>query len=228
MRGRAALVLLVLALSACAAPAPSGTSAFSGFLPATFPVATVAPATPVVSAAPAPTAALPPLALPNPGGTCSVGQIVVGKVVGFGGYAALGYADWFVRVPLKNVGGDCVLHLPTVLGVAPATGPFSAVSVTDAGTTTAAGDNSPKQSATIRAGHSLSIVLGDSWYLGDVVGQTAPPCLNPVSDVARITFPLAIGSLQIELPTVGGRAPFKEVCSSPASMTANIDLGRSG
>jgi hypothetical protein len=175
-------------------------------------------------ATPSPTATPAPLALPNPGGTCSASQIVVGTVTSGSGPGASPYAPVrFVYLPLSNVGSGCALHLPTVIGVASATGPFTAVSVEDTGTMTTTGDIGSEQSASIGSGASLTIRLSDWWFVG-FVGATPPPCLNPVSDVTRVAFPLATGSLQIELPTPGGSALFQQVCSSPASMTANIDL----
>lgn len=225
----AIVIVVVVAVVALGIGGQGGpTAGTAGSAPATTISATVsaAPTPTARPATPSPTATPSPLALPNPGGTCSASRIVVGQVTGFPGYPAIGSDDWFVRLALKNGGPDCVLHLPAVIGVASATGPFTAVTVNHWGTVTATGDNSTKQFATIRAGHTLSIVLGDSWYTS--APWTPPPCSNPVSDVARVVFPLAAGNLQIELPTEGGRAPFKRVCSSPASMTVSIDLSRPG
>jgi hypothetical protein len=151
---------------------------------------------------------------------------VVGGATYSYGYGSIGYTSMFVTLPLGNVGGNCVLHLPAVIGVASATGPFEAVSVLDAGTESATGDNSPAQSARVPSGGSLSIVLGASWWIGmgmppdNGTPVPAPPCLNPISGVTRVEFPLATGSLQIELPTV-----FQQVCSSPSNTSLTINGG---
>jgi hypothetical protein len=44
------------------------------------------------------------------------------------------------------------------------------------------------------------------------------PCTGPISDVTRVEFPLAFGSIQIELGTV-----WHEVCSSPASVSVAVE-----
>ncbi len=198
---------------------PGGGAAGSG--PSATALATVsaAPSPTATAVTPSPIATPSPLALANSGGTCSASQIVVGTATWSPGYGAIGTILRFVRIPLRNIGDDCVLHLPAELGVASATGQFQAIGVRDAGTTTATGDNSPKQSVTIRAGHSLSIVLGDWWYSDAPLAVSPPPCVSPIIDIARIMFPLATGSLQIELPTV-----FEQACSSSPSMSVGIDL----
>jgi hypothetical protein len=119
----------------------------------------------------------------------------------------------YVTQPLRNTGGDCVLDLPGTIGVASATGPFQSVPVVNAGTAT---------TFTIRSGESVSIVLGAWWWIG---GSTengtplpAPPCTNPIGDVARVEFPLALGSIQIDLGEV-----WHQVCSSPASVSVSVE-----
>jgi hypothetical protein len=180
------------------------------------------PSATVRAVTPSPTAVASPVALPNPGGTCSASQIVVGKATYSYGYGTIGTTSVYVTLPLRNVGGDCVLHLPAVIGVAPATGPFEAVSVEDNGTESATGENSPAQSVRILSGRSLSIVLGAWWRIDTLRPENgtpfpAPPCLNPISDVTRVAFPFATGRIQIDLPTV-----FNQICSSPASMSLTI------
>ena len=182
------------------------------------------PSATVLAVTPSPTGVPSPVQLPSAGGTCAASQIVVGTATYGPGYGAIGTSSVFVTLPLRNVGGDCVLHLPAVIGVASATGQFEAVSAFDVGTVSATGENSPAQSSTIRAGHSLSIVLGASWYVDTLTNNgtpvPAPPCLNPISAVTRVAFPLATGSIQIALPTV-----FQQVCSSPASVSLTIQSG---
>lgn len=192
---------------------------------ATSPGPSTSPSATVPAVTPRPTATISPAQLPSAGGTCSASQIVVGKSTYGYGYGTIGTTSVYVTLPLGNVGGDCVLHLPAMIGVAPVTGPFEAVSVEDNGTESATGENSPAQSARIGSGRSLSIVLGAWWQIG-ILGPDkgtpfpAPPCLNPISDVTRVAFPLATGSLQVELPTA-----FKQVCSSPASTSVTIKGG---
>jgi hypothetical protein len=156
--------------------------------------------TPTVSPAPS---------LPNPGGTCSASQFVLGKAINDGpGFAALGTSDDFITEPLRDVGGNCVLRLPATIGVASATGPFQAVRVLNAGIVTAVSASS---------GGNVSIVLGASWPIPWMLaqdGRTPPPCAGAISDVSRVEIPLASGSLQIELGTV-----WPEVCPDPASVS---------
>lgn len=183
------------------------------------------PSATVPAVTPSPTAVTSPIALPNPGGTCSASQIKVGKATYAYGYGTIGTTSVYVTLVLQNVGGDCVLHLPAMIGVASGTGPFEAVSVEDNGTESATGESSPAQSARIRSGRSLSIVLG-AWWQVDVVQPTSgtpypsPPCLKPTSDVTRVEYPLATGTIEIQLPTV-----LNQVCSSPASMSLTIKAG---
>jgi len=97
--------------------------------------------------------------------------------------------------------------------VAAATGPFHSVQVRNAGTAT---------SWKIKSGQSLSIVIGDSWWVGVRDGNgslvfSAPPCAGPIRDVTRVELPLASGSIQIDSPTV-----WREVCSSPASVSLTV------
>jgi hypothetical protein len=173
-------------------------------------VTVVAPeASAVPGSTPTEMASPSPSPLPNPGGTCSASQFVVGKVMNDGpGFGVWGTSDDFVTLPLRDVGRDCVLHLPATIGVASATGPFQAVRVLNAGTVTAL-------SAT--SGGNVSIVLGASWPIPWMLAQlqeTPPPCAGAISDVSRVEIPLASGSLQIDLGTV-----WPEVCPDPGSVS---------
>ena len=168
-------------------------------------------------------ATLPLQSLPDPGGTCSVGQLKVGPATWGPGYGAIGTTSSFVRIPLTNIGADCVLDLPQVLGVAAAAGPFLAVPVNDSGTKTASGQYNPSQTSAIRAGWSLSITVGDWWYSGAPLSSNPRPCTNAIAGVSRILFPVANGSLEVDLPTT-----FDVVCASPSSMTVGIDLTKPG
>lgn len=214
------------------APCPSDLDLVTGYVTITFegaPAVLVTvrgePNAPVVvtgigpSPTPGPSEIASSAPLPNPGGTCSASQIVLGAATYGYGFGSFGTMVVFVTQPLRNVGGDCVLHLPVVIGVAPPTGPFVSVTVIDAGTTMLSGDNSPEMSARIRSGESMSIVLGDSWW-GDPNGipsGSAPPCAGGIRDVTRVEFPFASGTKQIDLPTT-----WREVCSSPASVTVTL------
>ena len=161
-----------------------------------------------LSLGPTPTVLSAP-SLPNPGGTCSANQFVVGPPVDGGpGFPTLGSADDFVTLPLRSVGGDCVLNLPATIGVAPAMGSFQPVRVLNAGVVTA---------FSVTSGGNVSIVLGDSWFIPSTFPQsegTLPACTGAISDVTRVEIPLASGSLQIELGTV-----WPEVCPDPASVS---------
>jgi hypothetical protein len=92
---------------------------------------------------------------------------------------------------------------------------------TDAGTVTAAGENSPDQSADVAAGRSISMVIGAWWpFPASAANPTAlpePPCEGPIQHVERVEFPLATGALEIVLPMAVPR-----VCASPASISLQI------
>lgn len=161
-----------------------------------------------LSLGPTPTV-LSALPLPNPGGTCSADQFVVGPPVDGGpGFPTLGTADDFVTLPLRGVGGDCVLRLPAIIGVASAMGSFQPVPVLNAGVVTA---------FSVPAGGNVSIVLGDSWFIPSEFPENAgtpPTCAEGISDVTRLEIPLASGSLQVELGSV-----WPEVCPDPPSVS---------
>lgn len=141
------------------------------------------------------------------GGTCPADQFVVGTPVDDGpGFPTFGWADDFVRVPLRNVGPECLLDLPATIGVATGTGQFQVANVLNSGIATAF-------SAT--AGGNVDIVLGDSWPIPSRSGAGTPrPCPGAINDVSRIEFPFASGSLQIDLPAL-----WPEVCPEPASVS---------
>jgi hypothetical protein len=153
--------------------------------------------------------------LPSAGGTCSASQFVLGEPTSGPGYGALGTSVVFVTQPIRNGGGDCVLELPSAIGVASSDGPFQAVPVRNVDTPT---------SWKVKTGQSKSIVLGATWWTGvlDENGKplfTAPPCRDPVQNVTRVEFPLAAGTIEIDLPTPWR---WREVCSSPASVTVDV------
>jgi hypothetical protein len=163
---------------------------------------------------PTPTEMASSALLPNPGGTCSASQFVLGTPTYGYGFGTIGSTMVFVTVPLRNTGSSCVLDLPAAIGVAGSTGPFHAAPVIKAGTATAWASES---------GQSLPIVIGASWWVGvrDANGNavlSAPPCADPILDVTRLELPFASGSAIIDLPTT-----WHEVCSSPARVTVTFE-----
>jgi hypothetical protein len=166
--------------------------------PETLPAPTAGP-TEIPSSAP----------LPNAGGTCSAGQFVLGTPTSGYGFGTIGSTVVFLTLPLRNTGSSCLLGLPEMIGVAPATGPFTSVPVTRSGIATSWAADS---------GAGPRVMIAASWWTGahDANGNAigVGPCADPVVDVTRIEFPFASGSTVIDLPTT-----WKEVCSSPASVS---------
>ena len=105
-----------------------------------------------------------------------------------------------------------MLVLPGTLKVAWATGPFRTARAVNAGMATV---------YDVKAGQSVSIVLGAWWWTGVSTANgtplPAPPCTEPISDVSRVAIPLASGSVEIDLDL-----PWHEVCSSPASVSLTV------
>lgn len=164
-------------------------------------------------AAPSPTAVGAPSEVPGIGGTCSASQFTLDQATSAPGFGTVGTTSVYVTQPLRNTGSDCVLELPPTIMVASATGPFQSVTAVNAGTAS---------SFTIRPGQSASIVLGAWWWTGGSTENgtplSAPPCTDPITDVTRVRFPLALGSILIDLGTV-----WHEVCSSPASVSITVE-----
>ena len=201
-----------------------------------LPAPTIQPSAPVLAAGPtSPSATVPGPStrptevassseLPSGGGTCSATQIVLGTATYDYGFGTFFTTSVSVTQPLRDIGGDCILHLPALIGVAPATGAFEAVAVGDAGTENGTGGYTPAMSAKIPSGRSLSIVIGAWWWSGARPDTgtpfPAPPCAGPINEVTRVEFPLATGTLHIDLPVV-----LKQVCSSTASMSLTIKNG---
>jgi hypothetical protein len=176
-------------------------------------VTVVAPET-STAPGPGPTEIASSALLPNPGGTCSASQFVLGTPTYAYGFGTLGSTVVFVTVPLRNIGSNCVLDLPAMIGVAAAIGPFHSVPVIKPG---------PVIAWASETGQSLPMVMGASWWVGvrdesgNAVGS-APPCADPIFDVARVELPFASGSTVIDLPTT-----WHEVCSSPASVSVTLE-----
>jgi hypothetical protein len=180
-------------------------------------------------ASPSPTPVASSVPLPNPGGTCSASQFVVGQATSQGEPATLGTIHVGLRQPVQNTGADCVLALPTVIGFAGPSGPFQAVEVGNLGHVV--WEKAPPGAGVERLGHyvyptsfpvksgqTVRIEFNASWFNGDYPGFTPPPCAGTISGVTRAEFPLASGSIIIEWDTA-----FGEVCGSPPSVSVTVD-----
>jgi hypothetical protein len=203
-----ALVIFVVALSARGnITGPQGpTGGGVGAVPSTT-ASAMAPTAP-----PRSTEVPSPPQLPNPGGTCSASQFVLGRATSQYENSTFFTKSVFVWQPIRNAGDSCELLLPAMIGVASASGPFQSVRVKNGGT---------EVSFKIRSGQSVSVVLGDLWYDPDVLaqdGRTVPPCADRISDITRAEFPVASGSIKISWDTV-----WQEVCSSPASVSVRVE-----
>lgn len=162
--------------------------------------------------------------LPSPGGTCRATQLTFGEPTWGPGYGAAGTMSVYFTFVVANIGSDCELQLPSIVGVAAAGGPLLPVEMTASGTMTASGDNTPSMTYALAAGTLVSIVIGASWWVG-VTAEGASPwpsprCNDPVDLVTRIDYPVGIGVLRMDLPTV-----VKRVCTSPASLWTSFRLG---
>lgn len=176
----------------------------------------------------------PSASLPNPGGTCSASQLVLGSTTAGFTFSAAYYRHAYFTQLLRNAGSPCVVRVPKAIGVASTTGPLQIVSVNDSGNEVCVGnachDVTPP-TYEIRSGQMLEIDFSVSWWVGanDVNGKplfTAPPCVGAVSDVTRVDFPVASGVVAIDLDTAvqeaGSSVPWHEVCSSPMSISFEI------
>lgn len=101
-----------------------------------------------------------------------------------------------------------MLALPRGIGVASANSPFEYVPVVIAGNRT---------SETVGAGQRVSIMLQATWQLPGGDRYSSQPCQRTVRDVTRVEFPLAVGTLQIDLGTT-----WRSVCDSPASVRVRL------
>lgn len=178
----------------------------------------------------------PPLSgsLPSSGGTCSADQLVVGSATSGFTFGALNYRHAVFTQTVRNAGGDCVLGVPKVIGVATAGGPLVAVSANNTGNEVCV--NSACHFVTpptyaIRSGQSFEIDFSVSWFASATDGNgtplfSAPPCVGEVTDVARVAFPVASGAITIDLDAAsqqaGASVPWHQVCSSPMSISFEI------
>jgi hypothetical protein len=151
-------------------------------------------------------------ASPASAGACSASQFVLGTPTNAPGFGTIGTTSDYVMQPLRNVGGNCVLHLPATIKVASATGPFQTAKVVNAGTET---------TFSVQGGKSMSIVLGSWWYVPAWLsgsGMSPPSCTGAITSVTRAEIPLESSSLEIDLGTV-----WAEVCSSLASVSFTVE-----
>jgi hypothetical protein len=149
-------------------------------------------------------------------------------------FGAAYYRHAVFTQPVRNAGGDCVLGVPKVIGVATAGGPLVAVSANNTGNEVCANSAChyviPATYA-IRSGQTFEIEFSVSWFAGanDANGTplySAPPCAGEVTDVARVAFPVASGAVAIDLEAAsqqaGASVPWRQVCSSPMSISFEI------
>ena len=230
VHGAPALVLRV-----AAEPAPTCVSIPSGGCPG--PSVTVKdvlwagdPATTAPSSPPSP----PSSSLPSSGGTCSADQLITGSATSGFTFGALNYRHAYLTQVVRNAGGDCVLGVPKVIGVATAGGPLVAVSVNNTGNEVCV--NSACHYVTpatypLRSGQSFEIDFSVSWFASVTDGNgsplySAPPCVGGVTYVSRVAFPVASGAIAIDLEAAsqqaGASVPWHQVCSSPMSISFEI------
>ncbi len=200
---------LVIAVAAIAGRGlnPSGSTAEN---PGSTPATSAFESIPAIMAGPT------GLALGSPGSTvfdaCSAAQFSMGEVTSAPGFGALGTQSVFVTQRLRNVGERCVLELPNMIEVAPASGGFETVSVVNGGSTS---------SFAIEPGRAFAIVIGAWWYVPALLsgtGVTPPPCSGAISRVTRVEIPLASDSVPINLGTV-----WAEACASPATVSITVE-----
>jgi hypothetical protein len=158
--------------------------------------------------------------LPNPGGTCTASQFVLGSVTSEYEPSVLFYRHVGLFQPMRNAGGDCVLKLPSMIGLLSSAGSWEAVRATNGGTEVCV-DASPgtgvertchfvyPPSYMIRSGQSVSIEASVSWP--EDSPYSLPPCPSLLQDVTRVEFPLAVGSLDINFES---QVHWKIICSS--------------
>ena len=144
--------------------------------------------------------------------------------------SAYDFSTLFSRVadawqPLRNAGGDCVLAVPKLIGLAAATGPFVEISLSNAGQDVCV--NSACRyvyptSFKIRSGQSVRIQLRAwwPWFYGASATPPPPLCAHPIDDVTRAEFPLASGVIEFRWDIV-----FHHVCSSAGTVGITVENG---
>lgn len=228
-------ICLGLAVASCASvPPPTIEASISPSARASTTPSEAAPAATANSPTPGPTEITSSAPLPSPGGTCSAGQLAPGTATNAYTYSAIGWRHVHLDQPLRNDGHACVLKVPAMIGVAPATGPFEAVRVNNVGhevcVNNACHYASPA-SFRIRAGQSLTIGFDVSWWAdaGDANGTslpTAPPCPGALHDVTRVEVPLASGVITIDLEAAvrmpESSVPWHGVCAGRDRISLTI------
>jgi hypothetical protein len=184
-------------------------------------------------ASPVPTSMLSPVALPNPGGTCTASQFVLGTAQAGYTFSVINYRHAYFLQPLRNLGSGCVLSVPKVIGVASLGEPLQAVTVNNIGNEVCVNTSChyvTPPTYTIRPGQTLDLYFNVSWFEGatDENGtplDTPPPCVGEVKDVSSVSFPVAIGSILIDLEAAtqaGSSVPWRAICSSPTNISFEI------
>lgn len=165
--------------------------------------------------------------LPNPGGTCSASQLVLGSATAGFTFSAAYYRHAYFTQSLVNHGPTCVLKTPKIIGLAPNDGVYQAVDASDIGKYVT------PRSFSIRAGQAFSIEFSISWWVGATDGSgnqllSPPPCSGAVHDVVQVAFPVGSGAILIDLNSVIGAAgssiPWHEVCASPTHLFFDVSL----
>lgn len=204
------LILVVLAmgpslLGTASAPVASGSDA----TPAPSAIA-VAPAGSGAAAATSPSAAATPsvaaatpIASASRDGECSADQFVLGSVATGPGGSTFGTESVYVHVPLRNLGSDCTLRVPSTIRVGSSSGATLQVAIENAMTTA---------TYRVKAGESFTAVLGAWWpYPGS---PQIAGCKAPITGVSLVSIALPAGSLDIALDQ-----PWPQTCSSPATVS---------
>jgi heat shock protein HslJ len=162
------------------------------------------------------------VALPNPGGTCTVSQLLIHESAIVGQPASLGTAHVLLTLPVENSGADCVLALPEVIGLASRTGPLTAVDVPNLGITVCEGDSCHHEypaSFSIRAGQRFDIRLNAWWWLPTADAPSHAPCGHLIADVSRVAFPVSDRTIDLAWAT----SVFHEVCAAPPSISVGVE-----
>lgn len=183
-------------------------------------------ATAQAAAVPTPTSTAVHVVLPDPGGTCSASQFVVGEATSQFTFSTLYSRHVIVDQPLTNTGAPCSLALPKVIGLASATGPFAAVEIPNMGHDVCVNGDCHyvyPTSFEIRSGQTVNLVLNAWWWSpgrsDSATDPPAPPCGVAIDDVMRAEFPMAAATMiEVKWDTV-----LEEVCSSRVTMNITIE-----
>jgi hypothetical protein len=161
--------------------------------------------------------------LPNPGGTCDASNFVARPSTSTYDMSTIASRMASAFEPLTNTGPACVLAVPPIVGMAGATGPFSAIGVSSEGQDVcvkSACKTIYPASYAVPSGTAVEISLR-AWWPWDLSAATAPPsmCAHPMTDVTRADVPFAFGDIAFAWDV-----PFHEVC--PMAARVGITVGR--